>query len=164
MNVRARNGGSAVRRIFIISMLTGMVALSVGGTAVAGKPTIERITVNDTFQDAELNEHCGVDATITVVGKIIVRTFDSSGTGPVEVRTLNQAVTLTAGNNTYRFRDVGADIVLMEPDGSATLMIIGQIPFEFNGALKIDLQTGEVIHEPQFKFDPLATACAVLTA
>ena len=41
-----------------------------------------------------------------------------------------------------RFRDVGADVVRIEPDGTATLMIIGQVPFDFTGVLKIDLETG----------------------
>jgi hypothetical protein len=54
----------------------------------------------------------------------------------------------TAGDNSVQFKDVGIDLVLVEPDGTAILMIIGQVPFEFTGVLKIDLATGEVILEP----------------
>ncbi len=35
------------------------------------------------------------------------------------------------------------------PDGTATLSIVGQLPFEFAGSLVIDLGTGEFVREPQ---------------
>ncbi len=81
-------------------------------------------------------------------GHVIVRTFSGEGAGPAEIRTLNIALTAMAGDNTYRFRDVGADHVQITNDGTEILMIIGQIPFDFTGVLKINLTTGEVIHEP----------------
>lgn len=63
------------------------------------------------------------------------------------------------------FRDVGADLTRIEPDGTAVLMIIGQIPFGFTGVLKIDLETGEAILEPQHSLEGrIEEACAVLTA
>jgi hypothetical protein len=65
----------------------------------------------------------------------------------------------------YRFRDVGADLVRVEPDGSAILMIVGQVPFGFTGALKIDLATGETILEPQHSLEGrVEEACEKLTA
>ena len=74
------------------------------------------------------------------------------------------ALTATAGDNVFRFRDVGADVERIEPDGTAILMIVGQIPFAFTGVLKIDLETGEAILEPQHSIEErLETACAVLT-
>lgn len=74
------------------------------------------------------------------------------------------ALTATAGDNTIRFRDVGADLVRIEPDGTAILMIIGQLPFDFTGVLKIDLETGEAILEPQHVTgDEVEDACAILT-
>jgi hypothetical protein len=70
-----------------------------------------------------------------------------------------------ADGNTYRFRDVGADQVRVEPDGTAVLLIIGQVPFEFTGVVKIDLETGELILEPQHSLEGnLEKACAALTA
>ena len=72
---------------------------------------------------------------------------------------------MTAGDNSYRMRDVGADHVQIKPDGTAILMIIGQIPFDFTGVLKIDLDTGEAILEPQHSLEGrIADACAALTA
>jgi hypothetical protein len=79
--------------------------------------------------------------------------------------TLNVALTATAGENTYRFRDVGADHAQVKPDGSVIVMIIGQVPFEFAGVLKIDPATGDVLHEPHADLEArLERACAVLTA
>jgi hypothetical protein len=44
-------------------------------------------------------------------------------------------------------------------------MPMGQLPFFFNGVMKIDLDTAEVILEPQHSTDnKLAEACEVLTS
>jgi hypothetical protein len=81
------------------------------------------------------------------------------------VNTVNVGVTATAGGRIFRFRDVGADVTRIEPDGTAVLPIIGQVPFAFAGVLKIDLETGEAIFEPCDRSDEqLARACAALTA
>ena len=83
----------------------------------------------------------------------------------MQVNTLNIAITVTSGDNSYRFRDVGADHVLQLPDGSLVLMIIGQVPFTFTGVLKLDPETEEAILEPQHSIeDRLDDACAALTA
>ena len=45
------------------------------------------------------------------------------------------------------------------------LMIIGQVPFDFIGVLKLDPDTGEAILEPHHSIaDRLDDACAALTA
>lgn len=73
-------------------------------------------------------------------------------------------MTATAGDNAYRFRDVGADHVVVKKDGTEILSIIGQIPFDFLGILKINLTTDEVIHEPRHDISGrLEEACAALT-
>jgi hypothetical protein len=44
-------------------------------------------------------------------------------------------------------------------------MIIGQVPFDFTGVLKIDLETDEAILEPQHNTEGnVEKACAALTA
>jgi hypothetical protein len=97
-------------------------------------------------------------------GHITVRTFEEDGTGVVEVRTINVVLTATADGRVFRFRDVGADVTRIEPDGTVVLLISGQVPFEFTGVLKIDLETGEAILEPRDRSEEqLARACAVLT-
>lgn len=132
-----------------------------GGAA----PTIERIPVDDTFVDEFLSEECGVEVTTRALGHITVRTFDGEGTGVAEVRTINVGLTATTEDGrVFRFRDVGADVTRVEPDGTAVLLISGQVPFAFAGVLKIDLETGEAILEPRDgSAEQLAKACAVLT-
>jgi len=96
-------------------------------------------------------------------GHIVTKEFDRDS-GTVEVRTLNVALTAMANGNTYRFRDVGADHTKVTKDGPI-LTIVGQIPFDFIGVLKIDLDTGEVVHEPGHGISArIADACAVLAA
>ena len=75
--------------------------------------------------------------------------LEEGGTGVVEVRTINVGLTATADGRVFRFRDVGADVTRIEPDGTAVLLISGQVPFDFAGVLKIDLETGEAILEPR---------------
>ena len=133
--------------------------------ASAGKPTIERFDIDMTVPDEFLTEACGVDVTTRFQGHTIVRTFSGGGAGPAEISTLNIALTAMAGDNTYRFRDVGADHVQVKRDGTAILMIIGQIPFGFTGVLKLDLATGDAILEPHHSLEGrLDQACAALTA
>lgn len=73
------------------------------------------------------------------------------------------ALAFSANGNEYHARDVGGDLVRITPDGTAILMVIGQLPFAFTGVLKVNLDTGDVILEPQHStVDELAEACAVL--
>jgi hypothetical protein len=133
------------------------------GVASGAGPTFERIDVDDTFADEGLSEACGVDVTTTVRGHVILRTFPREK-GLVELNTLNLALTATAGDRTFRFRDVGADKLQVKPDGTLVLSIIGQVPFDFAGVLKINPDTEEVILEPKDRSEEqLAKACRFLT-
>lgn len=153
------------RRIIAWGVCALALAAVVAPGATAGKPTIERFDVDEMAPDDFLTEICGVDVTTHAKGHVILRTFSGGGTGPVELRTLNIRLTATADGNSYVFRDVGADLTRVEPDGTAILMIIGQVPFGFTGVLKIDLETGEAILEPQHSLEGrLDEACAALTA
>jgi len=142
-----------------------VLALALAAQAAGGAPTTERIDVDDTFADTFLSAECGVAVTTHVEGHIIVREFEDRTTGLLSLRTLNLAFTATAGDRSYRFRDVGADQVQAKKDGQILLLIIGQIPFDFTGVLKIDLGTGEVVHAPSHDISGrLDDACAALTA
>ena len=153
----------AKRAVVWLVGLTALAALLASG-ATAGKPVFERIVVDETAPDPFLTAECGVAVTTQAQGSVTMRIFDGTGTGPASVSTLNIALTATAGDNVVRFRDVGADVVRIEPDGTAILMIIGQVPFDFTGVLKIDLETGEAILEPQHSTaENLEKACATLT-
>jgi hypothetical protein len=151
-----------------LAVTVGAAAALVGGAApaaLAAPPTFERIPINDVFADEFLTEECGVAVTTTAVGHITIRTFDRAGTGPVELATINITLTSRAGDNSYRVKNVGADLLRREPDGTLVLSIVGQVPFGFTGVLKLDPDTGEVIQQPQHSTaGDLAKACAALTA
>ena len=150
----------------VTAWLAGVFVLAafVAPGAIAGKPTTERLDIDETFPDEFLTDACGVEVTTRAQGHVIVRTFSGEGTGPAELRTINIAFTATADGNTYVFRDVGTDLVRIEPDGTAILMIVGQIPFNFTGVLKIDLETGEALLEPHHTLEErVDEACETLT-
>jgi hypothetical protein len=154
-----------VTRIACAAALATTAVTTASPALAQEPPVIERIQIEETFPDEFLTEVCGVPVTTTASGRITTISFSGDGTGPIELRTLNIALAASSGDNTYRFRDVGADLVRIEPDGTAVLSIIGQVPFNFTGVLKIDLETGEAILEPHHSLeDEVAEACAVLTA
>jgi hypothetical protein len=149
----------------LVALLLALVALAVlAPTAPAAKPEVEVIHVDDSGPDEDLTEACGVPVTFHVTGRITLRTFSGNG-GLLQLNTLNLAVTVSSGDNSYRFRDVGADHLQQLPDGSLVLSIIGQVPFGFTGVLKINPETEEVILEPHHSIeDRVDDACAALTA
>jgi hypothetical protein len=157
-----------MRRIRILTLLACLAAVVVIAAAFApwasaGKPTIERFDVDRTFADDGLSAACGVPVTTHIQGHVIFRTFTDGNN--VELSTLNFALTATAGDSTYRFRDVGADHVQVNKDGTEVVSIVGQLPFAFIGVLKINVATGEVIHEPVHDISGrIEEACAALTA
>jgi hypothetical protein len=146
--------------VVLAILVAAVVSVSV---ATAGAPELERFDIDVTSPDPFLTAECGVAVTTRERGHVIVRVWDREK-GTVELRTLNIALTAMAGDNVYRFRDVGADHVTLTKDGPV-LSIIGQIPFGFIGILKIDLTTGDVIHEPGHDISGrLDDACEALTA
>ena len=69
------------------------------------------------FLDEFLTDACGVEVLTHAQGQVAVRAFSGDGTGPVEVFTLSVALTAMAGDNTYRFRDVGLTERLRRSEG-----------------------------------------------
>ena len=155
-----------IRRMAVpVALIAAVLSIGVAPSAFAETPTIERFDIDESFDDVFLTEECGVPVRTRVQGHVIVRTFEGRGAGAAELTTINLAFTATSGDNTYRIRDVGADLLRVEPDGTAILMIIGQIPFGFAGVLKIDVETGEAILEPHHSLEGnLEDACAALAA
>ena len=140
-----------------------VVAAVVVPGALADQPVMERFDLDESFADEFLTEECGVPVTTHIRGHIIFRTFEDGRN--VEVNTLNFALTATADGNTYGFRDVGVDHLQVMKDGTEIISIVGQVPFGFIGVLKINLTTGEVVHEPGHDISGrLEEACAALTA
>jgi hypothetical protein len=141
-----------------------LLAVALVPLALAGKPEMERIDIDVTFPDDFLSAECGFAVTTNQRGHIIFREWPDREKGTLAVNTLNFALTAMANGNSYRFRDVGADHVKVTKDGPI-LSIIGQVPFDFIGVLKINLDTDEVVHEPGHDISGrLAEACAKLSA
>ena len=155
----------STRRVTVcVTGLLLLAGLAGPATGIGAPPEFERITVDETFVDEELSEACGVAVTSTLRGHVTLRTFSGDGTGVATVNSINIGITATADGRTFRFRDVGADVARVEPDGTVVLLISGQVPFAFAGALKIDPETEEVILEPKDRSEAqIAKACAALT-
>ena len=135
-----------------------------GATAAAAQaPEKEVIPIDEMFVDPFLSEACGVEVTITLTGQVTHFTFPDRPVGLQELFTVNMAVVATAGDNQIRVRNVGADVVRVTPDGTAIITTTGQVPFEFTGVLKINLDTDEVILEPHHVVD-IEAVCERLTA
>ena len=154
------------RRLLVAVTVALTVAAALASAALsAGQPTVDHVRVDRLRPDPGLTAACGVEVTAHVQGHVVIRTFQGPGTGPAELVTLNIAVTAMAGSNSYEFRVVGANLVRVAPDGTVTLTATGQQPFEWTGALKIDLTTGDVVLEPTHsRAEQLQEACDALTA
>jgi len=151
-----------MRRTIAAACIAASVLL--WGTRVdAGKPEFERISVNDSGVDAFFSNLCGFQVIATNVGHITVRTSPDRTVGAVSVVTVNVQTTLSANGNEYTFRNVGADVLRITPEGELILSIIGQLPFSFTGVLKINLSTDEVVLEPHHSTEgDLNDVCATL--
>lgn len=155
--MRARSAAAALLSV------TALLLLALAAPAGArGKPDMETITFSETFEDEFLTEACGVEVMTTLEGRITSFTFPDQPVGPQDLRTVHVMFTASAGDNTVVFLDVGIDQVQVMPDGTAVLLIVGQVPFDFTGVLKIDLASGEAILEPVHIVTP-ERACRLLT-
>jgi hypothetical protein len=147
----------------VLAVLGALLAVVLGATAAAAQaPVKEVIQVNETVADDFLTEECGVPVTTTATGRVTMFIFPD-GKVLQNLTTLNISLVATAGDNQARFRDVGIDQVLVQPDGTVILSIVGQVPFGFTGVLKLNLETGEAILEPHHEVDT-TRVCERLTA
>ena len=148
----------------VLAVLGALLVVVLGATAAAAQPPEkEVIQVDDTFVDEALSGECGVEVTVHITGRVTEFTFPDGSVVLQDLTTLNLQVVFTAGDNQLRVRDVGIDQVRVQPDGTAILSIVGQVPLGFTGVLKINLDTGDAILEPHHFVD-IAEVCAQLTA
>ena len=147
-----------------IAISAAAVLLAIATPAQAAAPTIERIPFEATFHDEFLTAECGVDVTTSLSGFRIQREFVDAAGNLVSLATINITGVSSSEFGSVHFKDVGADQVKVGPDGTLTLSVIGQVPFNFVGILVVDLNTGEVVKEPVFRGEEqLAKACRLLT-
>jgi hypothetical protein len=141
--------------------LWACVALACAGAApaLAGPPTRERIVADESFADGFLTAACGIDVTTTAKGHLTVRTYDSGRKH--EVTSIAVRLTATSAEGSYRFNDVGSDVVRMHK-GQIVKFVNGQVPFFFTGTLR-ETEDGEVLKEPVHSIEGrLERACAAL--
>jgi hypothetical protein len=155
-----------MRHRLAVASLVGLSAMLIVALAPAasagGKPVMETITFTETFDDVELTEACGVDVTTMQSGRITFFEFPDRPVGPQDLTSVHVHFVATSDFGAVRFKDVGIDVVRIQPDGTLILMVVGQVPFEFTGLLKVNLTTGEVIHEPVHIVDT-TRVCRLLT-
>ena len=144
-------------------MVVGLACLA--PTASGGTPTRERIEIDEMFVDATT---CSFAISVHSVGHAIMREYDRAK-GVVSLTTLNIKSVAAANGKSVRVHDVGSDQIRIAPDGTVILSIRGQIPFGpsgsdpgFNGVIKINMETGEVLHEPSAVKDRAGALCAAL--
>ena len=146
----------------LLAVLGALLVVVLGATAAAAAAPVKvTTTFSDTFPDEFLTEACGVDVTTSVNGRITFMSFPDRPVGPQDLTSVHVDLVASAGDNHIRFKDVGVDLVRVGPDGTVTLMVVGQVPFEFTGVLKVNLTTGEVILEPHTV--DTTRACRLLT-
>ena len=135
------------RRHAIVALATVALCGAVVAPALAGKPIITRMTVDETFDDDFLSPACGVPVETRVTGHEITRSFTDGGGRLIEVFTINELITASSPFGTFRFKDVGADVTRITKDG-VVHQIIGKLPFWFNGTAWENPITGEVLKSP----------------
>jgi hypothetical protein len=114
-----------IARVLGLALLGTML---VAGPASAAKPTMERIIVNDVFVDDFLSEACGTEVTVMITGSVIFRNWlDADGNDVRAVNNYALTDTFSSVNGSVRAKDVGADRVTLNEDGSITVIIIGNV-------------------------------------
>jgi DnaJ-class molecular chaperone len=147
----------------VLAVLGAWLVVVLGATGAAAQaPEKEVIQVNVTFDDEALTEECGVPVTTTATGRVTIFTLPDRKVLQ-DLSTVNVSVVATAGDNQIRVRDVGISQVREQPDGTVILSIVGQVPLDFIGVLKLNLDTDEVILEPHHFYD-IEQICEQLTA
>lgn len=152
---------STVRGALAIS---ATAALLITATPAQAAPSIERIPIDLEFHDAFLSAECGVDVTTSISGFRIVREFVDGAGNLQSLVTVSIKGVSSSEFGSVRIMDVGMDQVKVSPDGTTTVTVTGQVPFDFVGALVFDLDAGVLVKEPRFRGEEqLAKACRLLS-
>jgi hypothetical protein len=147
---------SGFRRL-LVTVITVLLSLTLVTSALAAKPEMITIPVDDT---AVLGTCNGFDVIEHVQGKVKVSThFDRDGTFVMEIArfSLRHTYTNSVTGASLRSPDVGIDKIVVNEDGSGTVAVIGIVThivvpgegpvFTHLGKIVFDLATGEVLFE-----------------
>jgi hypothetical protein len=118
----------AMRRSIRVLALATLSTLLLAAPAVAAKPTMERVAVDDLFVDDFLSEVCGTEVRGHVTGHIVFRAFtDAAGATVRELNNYALTAQFISDQATIRAKDVGVDRVTYQPDGSIVNVIVGNV-------------------------------------
>lgn len=147
----------------VLAVLGALLAVMLGPAAAAAQaPEREVIPVNGFYVDVLLSRACGVQVTHTITGTVTILTYPDRPVGPQELQRFDLEHVIAAGDNQVWAREVGIRLIRVEPDGTVVLSIVGQVPYQFTGVLKVNYYTGQAILEPHHVVD-IAEVCAQLT-
>jgi hypothetical protein len=112
-----------------VALLATLACLALVSPAAAGKPVMEKVTLNDIgILDEFLTEECGFDIFIDGTGHIIFRTFlDDEGAPVREVNNFGIHIRIYSDWGSLRVVDVGVDLISYNEDGSITQIVIGNL-------------------------------------
>jgi hypothetical protein len=151
------------RTSVLLAILGALLALALGSApAAAAAPERRTVTFSVTLHDDLLTEACGVDVTTTISGFTTYFVFPDRPVGLQDIDSIHISYLAVAGDNQVLFKNVGIDLIRVEPDGTVISMATGQAGVFFTGVEKINLTTGEVILEPQ-RTDDTTRVCRLLT-
>lgn len=155
------------QRAVRVAATAAMFAVVIGvaaGPALAAPPVIERQDVDTTSANVFLTEACGFPVTVTAVGSITSHRFESDDALLRLVNTVNIVLTFVGEEGTtVVLRDVGAGLLRVTPDSMEIRLATGRVPFQFTGALILNLTTQEEVLVPQH-VGTVEEACAALSA
>ena len=134
-----------MRRMIRVLILASLSTLLLAAPAMAGKPTMERVAVDDLFVDDFLSEVCGTEVTGHITGHITFRAFDDpSGTTVRELNNYALTAEFISAQATIRAKDVGVDRVSYQPDGSIINVIVGNVQsFQVPGQGRVYADVGQ---------------------
>ena len=134
-----------MRRLIRVLILASLSTLLLAAPAMAARPTMERVAVDDLFVDDFLSEVCGTEVTGHVTGHITFRAFnDASGTTVRELNNYALTAEYRSAQATIRAKDVGVDRVTYQPDGSLINVIVGTVQsFQVPGQGRVYADVGQ---------------------
>ena len=144
----------------VVATFSGLAVPSAAGAA----PTVMHITIDEQFTGEFLAEACGYlgPVTIRVQGHAGAVEFSDPGRAPVLINPVHFLVTYRVDDAEVTVREIGGVVVRLTPEGLVQLSA-GQTLL-FTGAIKVNLDSGEVILEPQHSLDAqTAEVCALYT-
>lgn len=130
------------------------LALLLPSAALGGAPSREIISLDDPAIDVDetafVSDLCGFPIDAAVSGHIIVTVFPDSSPGVFQLNLYAIRVTYTnpANGKVLRLRDIGPDRFYVQ-HGIAYVAVTGRSESGSGniGVVKIDLATGEVVHQ-----------------